>query len=108
LHGRPCPDRIRRYPHTALAVVDFDPGTGRVEHVGMRGEATLEPYDEGRADRLFAKYLGADRSDWPETFVGFDTNDYRLIRLDPATVVARDQSYPAPMGGDDRCGSYRS
>jgi hypothetical protein len=101
LRDRSYPDRVRAYPQTALAVVDFSPATGRVEHVGMRGAATLEPYDEARADRLFRNYLGEAPSEWPEMFVGFDTDGYRLIRFDPETVVARDQSYPAPASAID-------
>ena len=62
----------------------------------MRGEATLEPYDRSRAERLFEKYLGDDREAWPETFRGLEADKYRLVRFDPETAVARDQSYPAP------------
>jgi len=98
LSGRSYPDRVRRYPESALAVVDFEPRTGRVEHVGMRGTAALEPYDEGRADRLFRKYLGEDRAEWPAMFGEIDPDGYRLVRFDPETIVARDQSYPAPAG----------
>ena len=94
LSGRSYPDRVNQYPRTAIAIVDFDSTTGRVEHVGMRGEAVLRPYDEDRAERLFQKYLGEERSEWPEMFVEFDTDDYRLIEFEPETVVARDQSYP--------------
>ena len=101
LDGRSYPDRVREYPETAVAVVDFDPATGRVEHVGMRGEATLEPYDRSRAGRLFEKYLGDERRERPETFLGLDADDYRLVRVVPETVVARDQSYPAPAGDGD-------
>ncbi|MDZ7849576.1 MAG: pyridoxamine 5'-phosphate oxidase family protein [Halodesulfurarchaeum sp.] len=96
LDGRSYPERVKQYPQTALAVVDFNPATGRVEHVGMRGKATLEPYDTTRAERLFQKYLGDQQSEWPAMFVEFDTDDYRLLRFEPETVVARDQSYPAP------------
>ena len=39
LDGRSYPDRVREYPETAVAVVDSDPATGRVEHVGMCGDA---------------------------------------------------------------------
>ena len=99
LDGRSYPERVRAYPESALAVVDFDPATGRVEHVGMRGEATLEPYDRSRADRLFETYLGDDRGGWPETFLGLEADEYRLVSFDPETAVARDQSYPAPGGG---------
>lgn len=98
LGERSYPERVRQDPRSALAVVDFDPATGRVEHVGMRGEATLEPYDEARAGRLFEKYLGESRTAWPEMFTGLEPEAYRLIRFDPETVVARDQSYPAPAG----------
>lgn len=101
LGGRSYPERVRQDPRSALAIVDFDPATGRVEHVGMRGEASLEPYDEPRARQLFAKYLGEADADWPEMFTDLETDAYRLIRFDPETVVARDQSYPAPAGGPD-------
>ncbi|WP_306053516.1 pyridoxamine 5'-phosphate oxidase family protein [Natronococcus wangiae] len=100
LHGRSYPDRVRRDPETALAILDFEPTTGRVEHVGMRGTASLEPYDEDRAERLLEKYLGERRDEWPETFVGLDADRYRLIEFTPETVVARDQSYPVPAGDE--------
>ena len=73
----------------------FDPSRRGVEVDD--GEATLEPYDRSRADRLFEKYLGDDRGGWPEMFRGLDAESYRLIRFNPETVVARDQSYPAPV-----------
>jgi nitroimidazol reductase NimA-like FMN-containing flavoprotein (pyridoxamine 5'-phosphate oxidase superfamily) len=98
LENRSYPDRVERDPRTALAVVDFDFSAGRVEHVGMRGRANLEPYDAGRADRLLSKYLGNDQEEWPGRFVGLPAEDYRLIRFDPETVVARDQSYASPVG----------
>ena len=100
LRGRSYPDRIRRNPRAAVAVVDFDPLAGRVEHVGMRGDATLEPYDRARAERLLEKYLGDERAAWPPRFTGMDADGYRLLRVKPETVVARDQSYPAPAVGD--------
>lgn len=94
--GRSYPERVRRDPRTALAVVDFDPESGRVEHVGIRGEASLEPYDPDRAGRLLATYLGPDRQQWPDRFAGLDADGYRLLEVEPVTAVARDQSYPAP------------
>ena len=96
--ARSYPDRVRQFPDSALAVVDFDPRSGRVEHVGMRGRATLEPYDPARADRLLSSYLGPDRSEWDERFRGLDDQSYSLVRFDPETVVARDQSYDGPSG----------
>jgi nitroimidazol reductase NimA-like FMN-containing flavoprotein (pyridoxamine 5'-phosphate oxidase superfamily) len=97
LEGRSYLDRVRKRPRSALAVVDFDPATGRVEHVGMRGRATVEPWDPDRARRLLTEYLGPDREAWDPRF-RFDGGEGRqLIRFDPDTVVARDQSYaPSP------------
>ena len=90
-------ERANRRPEAAVAIVDFDRRTGRVEHVGMRGTAAVEAYDPDRARRLLMKYLGDDRSEWPDGFVDLSPDDYRLVRFDPETVVARDQSYaPAP------------
>ncbi|ELY61306.1 pyridoxamine 5'-phosphate oxidase-like FMN-binding protein [Natronococcus amylolyticus DSM 10524] len=103
LEGRSYPDRVQQDPETALAVVDFDPATGRVEHVGMRGTASLEPYDEKRAGGLLEKYLGTRRENWPAAFVDLDPDAYRLLEFTPETVVARDQSYPAPPTPKD-CG----
>jgi hypothetical protein len=99
LRDRSYPRRVREYPDSAVAVVDFDPETGRVEHVGMRGTASLEAFDRSKAGRLLEKYLGDERAEWPERFLGLDTDDYRLVRFVPETVVARDQSYSVPTGG---------
>lgn len=93
LSGRSYPERVKQYPRTTVAILDFNPTTGRVEHVGMRGHASLESYDEFLAERLFLKYLGENKNEWPEMFIEFDTDDYRLIQFEPETVVARDQSY---------------
>lgn len=101
LGGRSYPDRVKQYPQTAIAIVDFDPSTGRVEHIGMRGNAMLEPYDRERANRLLQKYLGTDQDEWPDMFIGLDPDNYRLIKFEPETVVARDQSYPAPTRIDN-------
>lgn len=98
--SRSYPERVRQDPQTALAVVDFDPAAGHVEHAGLRGEASLELYDPDRAGRLLAKCLGPDGDRWPDRFSGLDSNGYRLIRVEPAAAVARDQSYPAPKDGD--------
>lgn len=101
IEGRSYPDRVQQDPATALTIVDFDPDTGRVEHVGMRGTASLEPYREEVAGRLLEKYLGTRREDWPAAFVDLDPDAYRLLEFTPETVVARDQSYPAPPTPED-------
>lgn len=94
------PSRIERNPETALAIVEFDRTTGTVHHVGMRGRATVDPLDPARAERLLGTYLGPEREEWDEPFFGdpYEWDDRMvMIRFDPETVVARDQSYvPAP------------
>lgn len=98
MDSRAFPERVERFPRTTVAIVDFDPRTGRVEHVGMRGRATLDPFDTDRAHRLLERYLGDDRNEWDEMFVGLDGDEYRLIRVEPETIVARDQSYDGSLG----------
>lgn len=100
LEGRSYPDRVREHPRSALAVVDFDPVTGRVEHVGMRGAASLEEWDQERAKRLLRAYLGPDREAWDPMFEPEVSEGKRLIRFDPDTVVARDQSYEGTLSSD--------
>ena len=95
------PSRVERTPACALGVVDYDPGRGLVQHVGIRGEGTVEPFDAALAERLLARYLGPDRSDWDPRFSEYladPTETALLVRVEPGTVVARDQSYaPAPV-----------
>jgi len=87
--------RIDRDARCAIGVVDFDRSIGLVQHVGLRGRATVEPFDAGRACRLLARYLGHDESAWDERFQATLSNPKHdvLIRFVPETVVARDQSY---------------
>ena len=85
--------RIEQTAETATAIVDFDVETGRVHHVGMRGRAEIVPFDEERANRLLERYLGPDRDAWDERFVDIDPDRWGLIRFEPETVVARDQSF---------------
>lgn len=95
------PDRIEREPSCALGVVDYDIERGLVQHVGIRGRGTVEPFDHELAERLLARYLGPDRSDWDPRFSEYladPTDTALLVRVEPATVVARDQSYaPSPV-----------
>lgn len=95
------PSRIEREPACALGVVDFDAKRGLVQHVGIRGTGSVEPFDRALAERLLARYLGPDCDDWDRRFseyVAEPTETALLVRVDPETVVARDQSYaPAPV-----------
>lgn len=97
---RTIPDRIEYEPKTAVAVVDFDPQTGTLVHVGMRGESTIEPFDADRAERLLLRYFRAPKETWnPDRFGDpqeWDESRYVFVRFDPETVVIRDQSYEIP------------
>jgi hypothetical protein len=76
-----------------LGIVDFDVSKGMVQHVGFRGRATLEPHDPDRMEKVFTRYMG-ERERWDSRFVKIlDDPDYIFIRLEPDTVVVRDQSY---------------
>jgi nitroimidazol reductase NimA-like FMN-containing flavoprotein (pyridoxamine 5'-phosphate oxidase superfamily) len=93
------PERIEEEPRTAISIVDFDPETGRVQHVGLRGRATVEPFDGDRGERLLSQYLGEDKEEWDEQFRGLGeaTDNYAFVRFVPETVVARDQSYSGSL-----------
>lgn len=99
------PKRIEREPHCAVGIVDFDRRRGLVQHVGMRGRATVEPFDEARSKRLLRRYLGENEAEWDAArFLAFmDDPENILVRFVPETVVARDQSYtPSPSLGTNR------
>ena len=88
------PGRIEEEPRCAVGIVDFDPGTGLVQHAGFRGSAAVEPFDRDRARRLFSRYLGKDRTGWDGMFVeALDDPGLVFVRFEPETVVVRDQSY---------------
>lgn len=97
--NRTVDDRIQADERIAVGIVDFDPATGFVQHVGMRGTGEIVEHDPGRAIRLLSRDLGPDRDAWDDERFG-DPHDWGdemvLLRVDPETVVARDQSYPAP------------
>jgi hypothetical protein len=87
------PSRIAAEPRCALGIIDFDISKGVVQHVGIRGRASLEPHDRGRMEKVFRRYMGELRQ-WDSRFVEIlDDLNYVFIRLEPDTVVVRDQSY---------------
>jgi pyridoxamine 5'-phosphate oxidase-like protein len=87
------PSRISAEPRCALGIVDFDISKGIVQHVGFRGRASLEPHDRDRMEKIFTRYMGESKQ-WDSRFVKIlDDMAYIFIRLEPDTVVVRDQSY---------------
>lgn len=87
------PKRLREHPRAAIGIVDFDAKRGYLRHVGFRGDATIEPMDVERRERLAGRYLGQE-AQWSVSFreAVIERQDV-LIRFVPKTVVARDQSY---------------
>lgn len=96
---RSFPDRIEDQPNCALGIVDFEPTTGRLHHVGMRGTASIEALDPDRAERLMGRYFRAEKDAWNTDRFG-DPQEWDdslvFIRFEPETVVMRDQSYTPP------------
>ena len=87
------PSRIAAEPRCALGIVDFDISKGMVQHVGIRGRASLEPHDRARMEKIFSRYMG-ELGQWDSRFVKIlNDPNYIFIRLEPHTVVVRDQSY---------------
>ncbi len=88
------PSRIESEPRCALGIVDFERSSGMVQHVGLRGQASLLPHYREQLQRLLRRYLGLRLEDWDARFVEIlGDADYVFVRFVPETVVVRDQSY---------------
>jgi hypothetical protein len=88
------PTRVERDPRCAVGIVHFDRERGLVHHVGMRGRATIEPFDPQRAERLLSRYLIGSSDTWDPRFRDTLADpDNLFVRFDPETVVTRDVSY---------------
>lgn len=89
--------RILQEPRVAVGVVDFDPTVGRLQHVGMRGRGSLAAWDDARAARLHRRYYRVLNRyvDHPPTPGEKVTGRLPMVfvRVDPETVVLREQSY---------------
>ena len=98
--GDSFPKRIERDPRCAVGVVEFDSSEAVVKHVGIRGEGSVEPLDPDRAERLLIPYIGDDREAWDPMFraVLAEPEEFLLVRVEPETIVARDQSYTPSLG----------
>ena len=88
------PERIRKDARCAVSIVNYDARTGLVEHVGMRGQATVKPFEAERARKLLRRYLGNDETLWDKRFRTTLTDPENvLIAFTPETVVVQDVSY---------------
>jgi hypothetical protein len=93
--GDSFPRNIERDPRVAIGFVDFNPDSGMLHHVGMRGTADVTEHRSDLARRIIEKYCGPAWG-WHLRFNDIRTGDCRLpmVRFAPKTVVMRDQSYP--------------
>ena len=88
------PKRLRADGRCAIGVVDFDLDRGVLEHVGIRAVATVLPIDRARLRRLLERYLGDNEAMWNAGFRERVVDHLTLmVRIDPVSIVARDQSY---------------
>lgn len=86
--------RIIKDKRCAMGIVDYDHTTGKLHHVGFRGTAAVIDFNVDIGARIFAKYLGPDKKNWPDWFKHFlQDENARLIQFTPKTVVMRDRSY---------------
>ena len=93
--GSSFPANLKRDPRCALGIVDWDPATGRSQHVGVRGRAEVLVFDTAMARTIFRRYFGPQEEDWDRRFDDVFTGEpgLEMVRIVPETVVIRDQSY---------------
>ncbi|HTS22508.1 MAG TPA: pyridoxamine 5'-phosphate oxidase family protein [Casimicrobiaceae bacterium] len=88
------PRRIEAEPRCAVGIVEFDLPRGRLRHVGIRGTGSIEALDRARLYRLLSRYLGEDEAAWNADFrAGVVDRLELMVRIRPASLVVRDQSY---------------
>jgi hypothetical protein len=93
--GSSFPDNLSRDPRCALGIVDWNPKTGLLQHVGLRGCAQVLPFDASMARVILRRYFGPNEYQWDRRFD--DVLDgaavAHMVRFLPETAVVRDQSY---------------
>jgi hypothetical protein len=89
--------RVRADPRVALGIVDFDPSAGFLQHVSVRGHASLEPWDDDRAGRLLDRYYGRlEGYSAPPHMPGTKTRGSRpmtFLKVLPESVMMRELGY---------------
>ncbi len=90
-------DRIAENGSVGVGFVDFDPEVGRLQHVGIRGRGSLVPWDDDRAARLLRRYYrhlrGYREAPRPPGERVGGRHRMLFVRVEPASVVIREQSY---------------
>ncbi len=93
--GSTFPENLRRDPRCAIGIVDWNPTTGMLHHVGLRGAAEVVPLDLTIARTIFRRYFGPNEESWDPRFEDVFAADSSLemVRFVPESAVLRDQSY---------------
>jgi hypothetical protein len=96
-------ERIRSDPRVAVGFADFDPERGFLQHVSIRGTASLETWDDDRAGRLLHRYY-CQLQDYREAapHVGEKVHGrlpMTFLRIHPESVFLREHSYGAKVLG---------
>jgi hypothetical protein len=92
------PKRLQVDGRCAIGVVEFNLQRGLLKHVGIRGIATVLPLDRFRLHRLLRRYLGENEGMWNPRFRASVIDRLTLmVRIDPTSLVARNQSYFASI-----------
>src|SRR5215469_14323302 len=61
--GTSFPANLKRDARCALGIVDWDPATGRSQHVGVRGRAEVLAFDTAMARTILHRYFGPNQDD---------------------------------------------
>lgn len=89
--------RVREDPRVAVGLADFDPARGFLEHVSIRGRASVEDWDDARASRLLRRYYRRleGYADTPATPGEKVTGRLPMtfLKVVPESVVIRDHTY---------------
>ena len=90
-------DRVMTDGRVSAAVVDFRPREGLLQHVSIRGLASVEPFDDARGSRLLTRYYrfldGYSAALNDETGKVRGSRPMRFVRLVPESVLLRGWSY---------------
>lgn len=94
-------DRVRDDSRVAVGIVDFDPKAGFLQHVSIRGNGSLEPWDDDRASRLLRRYYAhLEGYVAPPRKAGEPTTGrarMRFLRVTPESIFLRDLAYRASV-----------
>ncbi len=89
--------RVRGDPRVAVGLADFDPKSGLLEHVSIRGRASIEGWNDARASRLLRRYY-RQLDGYVEPPVAPDEKvtgrlPMTFLKVVPESVVLRDHTY---------------